>query len=146
MSANPFNLVLRSLRQRLGRDAIGASPDAVLLERIVLANDESAFAALVARHGALVWGVCRRVAGDAHVAEDAFQATWIVLSRKARSVKGGGSLPGWLHRVAYRLSLAARVRPAAPLEDAPVEAPGPEDEAARREVGRVIDEEVSRLP
>src|SRR5262249_32090057 len=69
-----------------------------------------------------------------------------VLTRKARSVKDGGSLPGWLHRVASRLSLAARVRPAAPLADAPVEAPGPEDEAALREVRRVIDEEVSRLP
>jgi RNA polymerase sigma factor (sigma-70 family) len=146
MSANPFSLVLRSIRQRFGLDATGASPDALLLERFVRTGDESAFAALVERHGAMVWGVCRRVAGDAHVAEDAFQATWIVLSRKARSVKDGDSLPGWLHRVAYRLSLAARARPTVPLEDAPAEAPGPEDEAAQREVRRVIDEEVSRLP
>jgi RNA polymerase sigma factor (sigma-70 family) len=146
MPANPFRLVLHGIRQRLGLDATGASPDALLLKRFVLADDESAFAALVERHGAMVWGVCRRVAGDAHAAEDAFQATWIVLSRKARSVKDGGSLPGWLHRVGYRLSLAARARPAEPLADAPAEAPGPADEAALREVRRAVDEEVSRLP
>ena len=146
MSANPFSRVLRSIRQRLGLDAVGASPDALLLERFVLTGDESAFTALVARHGALVWGVCRRVAGNAHTAEDVFQATWIVLARKARSVKAGGSLPGWLHRVAYRLAVAARPRPAEPLTDAPAEAPSPEDEAAQRELCRVIDEEVSRLP
>src|SRR5262249_25964193 len=146
MSANPFSPVLRSIRQRLGLDATCASPDALLLERFVLADNESAFAALMERHGAMVWGVCRRVAVRAHAAEDAFQATWIVLSRKARSVKDGGSLPGWLHRVAYRLALAARAKPSAPLEEAPVEGPGPEDEAALREVRRVIDEEVSRLP
>jgi RNA polymerase sigma factor (sigma-70 family) len=146
MPANPFRLVLHSLRQRLGLDVAGAPPDALLLDRFMRAGDESAFAALVERHGAMVWGVCRRVTGDAHVAEDAFQATWIVLSRKGRSVKDGGSLPGWLYRVAYRLSLAARVKPAAPLEDTPVDAPGPADEAALREVRRVIDEEVSRLP
>jgi RNA polymerase sigma factor (sigma-70 family) len=145
MPANPFRPVLQRIRQRFGL-AAGASPDALLLERFVLADDQSAFAALVERHGALVWGVCRRVTGDAHVAEDAFQATWIVLARKARSVKTAGSLPGWLHRVAYRLSLAARGRPAAPLEDAPVEAPGPEDEAVLNELCRAVDEEVSRLP
>ena len=63
------------VHQALSLDATGASPDAPLLERFVLTGDESAFAALVERHGALVWGVCRRVAGDAHVAEDAFQET-----------------------------------------------------------------------
>src|SRR5262249_53987852 len=134
------------VRQRLGLDTTGASPDALLLERFVRAGDESAFAALAERHGAMVWGVCRRVGGGAPTAEDAFQATWIVLARKARSVKAGGSLPGWLHRVAYRPALAARVRPAAPLEDAPLEALAPEEEGALKEGRRVIDEEVNRLP
>src|SRR5262245_53362278 len=122
MPANPFRFVLHSIRQRFGFDASGASHDALLLDRFVRAGEEEAFAALVKRHGAMVWGVCRRVAGDAHTAEDAFQATWIVLTRKARSVKDGGSLPGWLYRVAYRLALAARARPRDPLGDAPVEA------------------------
>jgi RNA polymerase sigma factor (sigma-70 family) len=146
MLANPFRFALHSIRQRLGLEAAGASPDALLLDRFVQAGDEKAFTALVERHGALVWDVCRRVAGDAHAAEDAFQATWIVLFRKARTLRDGGFLAGWLHRVAYRLSLTARARRAAPLEDAPVDAPGPEDEVSLREVRRVIDEEVSRLP
>src|SRR4051794_25792085 len=111
MPANPFNPVLRSIRKRFGFDPM-QSPDALLLERFVLSGDESAFSSLVERHGAMVWSTCRRVAGDAHAAEDAFQATWLVLARKARSLKDGGSLPGWLHRVAFRLTLAAKARPA----------------------------------
>jgi RNA polymerase sigma factor (sigma-70 family) len=146
MPANPFTPLLRTIRQSLGLHAPGASPDALLLDRFVRAGDEEAFAALVERHGALVWGVCRWAAGDAHAAEDAFQATWIVLSRKARTLRDGGCLPGWLHRVAHRLALAARARPAEPLADAPAEAPGPADEAALNELCRAVDEEVSRLP
>src|SRR5688500_11071625 len=122
MPANPFGPVLHGIRVRLGLSA--AEPDADLLERFALTRDDSAFAALVARHGAVVWGVCSRVAGDGHTAEDAFQATWMVLSRKAASLRGVGSLPGWLHRVAFRLALAARARPAAALTDTPAAAPG----------------------
>src|SRR4051794_26036126 len=107
MPTNPFRPVLLSIRKRFGRE-VTQSPDALLLERFVLAADEAAFAALVERHGAMVWATCLRVAGDIHRAEDAFQATWLVLSRKAQSLKDGNSLPGWLHRVAFRLSLAAR--------------------------------------
>src|SRR5262245_7269682 len=136
MSANPFEPVLRGIRQMLGL-ASRQSADDALLQRFALAGDEAAFAALAERHGALVWGTCRRVAGDHHRAEDAFQATWIVLARKARSLQNG-SLPGWLHRVAYRLALAARARPAGPLEDAPAPAPGPDELAARQEAREAI--------
>src|SRR5262245_11336241 len=93
---NPFHIVLRGIRNQFDQ-----SDDAQLLEQFTQKKDQSAFVALVARHGPLVWGVCLRVAGDHHSAEDAFQATWIVLSRKAGSVKDPGSLPGWLHRVAF---------------------------------------------
>jgi RNA polymerase sigma factor (sigma-70 family) len=146
MSHNPFVPVLNSVRRVLGLDPASQSADALLLERFALSKDEGAFAALVERHAALVWGVCRRVTGDAHAAEDAFQATWLVLSRKAGSLRDGAALPAWLHRVAYRLALRARATPAAALEDAPTSSSGPEDEVALRETRELIDEEVDRLP
>src|SRR5205085_8732433 len=100
-----------------------------------------------------VLGVCRRVLGDAQDAEDAFQATFIILAKKAASLVRHRSLGGWLYTVAYRVALRARARRAArtdrerPLDEAlPVAGGGPEDEAAWREVRRVIDEEVCRLP
>src|SRR5262245_60810756 len=146
MSENVLTVVLRGIRKLLNPTAGDQTTDSALLVRFVSAHDEGAFGALVQRHGPMVWGVCRRVARDAHAAEDAFQATWLVLTRRAGSLRNAGSLPGWLHRVAYRLALAARARPAAPLQDVPGEAPAPEDEAALRELRRVIDEEVNHLP
>lgn len=146
MSRNPFVPVLNSVRRSLGLAPSDPSADLLLLERFVRTKDEEAFATLVERHASLVWGVCRRVTGDAHTAEDAFQATWLVLSRKAGSLKDGGALPCWLFRVAYRLALAARPRLVAPLESDPVEAARPEEEAALSETRALIDEEVNRLP
>src|SRR5262245_4965880 len=80
------------------------APDRQLLERFVRGGEESAFAALVRRHGGLVLGLCRRLLRDAHAAEDAFQATFLVLARKAASIRLPDSLPSWLYGVAYRLA------------------------------------------
>ncbi|WP_422923030.1 sigma-70 family RNA polymerase sigma factor [Singulisphaera sp. PoT] len=86
--------------------SVGSS-DATLLERFADGGDERAFAILVERHGPMVLGTCRAVLKDAHLAEDAFQAAFLVLVKKARSIRGHDALGGWLHRVAYRIALQA---------------------------------------
>jgi len=86
--------------------------DRELLEQFLARRDEgaeAAFAALVARHGPLVWSVCRSVSPDSHAAEDAFQATFLILVRKARSIRRRETLGPWLHGVARRVAVRAKV-------------------------------------
>src|SRR5262245_59663722 len=82
--------------------------DRQLLERFAAGREEAAFAALVWRHGTLVLGVCRRVLRQMQDAENAFQATFLVLARKAAAVAWRRSIRNWLYEVAYRLALKAR--------------------------------------
>src|SRR5262249_50839165 len=127
--------------------------DAALLRRFLGGRDERAFAALVDRHAELVYQVCWRVLGDAHDAEDAFQATFLVLARKAATVRPREALPAWLHGVARRVALKARTararRPLAgtPLAAHPVDPrPDPLARLSARELLRIVDEELQRLP
>ena len=80
-------------------------PTGKLLRRFVMDQDQTAFAELVRRHGPMVLGLCRRILGDPHEADDAFQATFLVLVKKAGSLDQWGSLGNWLYTVAYRLAL-----------------------------------------
>ena len=80
-----------------GNDSVAGQPDDKLLARFVTNRDGEAFAALVRRHGPMVLAVCRRVSGDAHLADDAFQAVFLVLARRASDVKPGGAVRGWLY-------------------------------------------------
>src|SRR6266478_5361267 len=100
MATSQMNEVIQHLRKAvLVRD--GASPtDGQLLEDYLSRRDEAALAVLVRRHGPLVWGVCRRILRHHHDAEDAFQATFLVLVRKAASVLPRGLLANWLYGVA----------------------------------------------
>src|SRR5205085_8989769 len=82
--------------------------EADLWERYVAARDEDAFEALVRRHGPMVLGVCRRILRNEHDAEDAFQATFLVLVRRAASLQSPSTIANWLHGVAYRTALEAR--------------------------------------
>ncbi|HZV07472.1 MAG TPA: RNA polymerase sigma factor, partial [Gemmataceae bacterium] len=82
--------------------------DAELLRRWVERRDEDAFTTLVARHGRMVLSVCRRVLGNSHDAEDAFQAVFLILARKAAGLRHPEALAGWLHGVAVRLASNAR--------------------------------------
>jgi RNA polymerase sigma-70 factor (ECF subfamily) len=86
-----------------------AESDAQLLERFVTERDESAFAALVSRHGPMVFGVCRRLLQNAQDAEDAFQATFLILVRKAASIGRRELLGNWLYGVAMRVAARARL-------------------------------------
>src|SRR5262249_8022851 len=122
---------LRTLLERLRRTAAGPGDgptDAELLRRFVRQRDEAAFELLVYRHGPLVLGVCRRVLRDGHAAEDAFQATFLALARKAGGIARGGAVAAWLCRVACRVALRARAAAAKRVAGAlPADLPAPGD-------------------
>ena len=124
--------------------------DAVLLERFRLRQDEEAFAALVARHGPMVRRLCGRILANTQDAEDAFQATFLVLARKATVVRPT-TLASWLHGVAYRVACKARGSAARHrLQPLPLDVPDPHAdplaEVSAREVLTLFDEELRRLP
>jgi RNA polymerase sigma factor (sigma-70 family) len=108
MTISRLTMLVDRLCTAASRQDGGALTDADLLMRYQAARDEAAFATLVRRHGPMVLGVCRRVLRDAHDAEDAFQATFLVLIRKADSVRPREALGNWLYGVAYRAALKTR--------------------------------------
>jgi RNA polymerase sigma factor (sigma-70 family) len=108
MGAEPFNRVLEHLRTTLGTSHTAGLTDSDLLKRYVCQRDEAAFEALLRRHGPMVFGVCRRLLHNHHDAEDAFQATFLLLVRKASTLRSPGTLSNWLYGVAYRTALEAR--------------------------------------
>src|SRR5207244_10108115 len=105
MTTNGLRKTLDRLRQVLTADDLS---DEQLLKRFVGERDESAFATLVRRHGPMVLGVCRRILGNPHDSDDAFQAAFFVLARKARSVSNRQAVGTWLYTVAYRIALEAK--------------------------------------
>jgi RNA polymerase sigma factor (sigma-70 family) len=109
MNSEPLAEVLRHLRVLACTEGGGEQSDPELLRQFVARGDEGAFATLLGRHGPLVLGVCRQVLGDQQDAEDAFQATFLVLARKASSIRRRESLTAWLHRVALNLARTARI-------------------------------------
>jgi RNA polymerase sigma factor (sigma-70 family) len=146
MATNRLDGVLRQLR-RVVRPPHGDDADARLLDRYVRQRDEAAFESLVVRHGPVVWGVCRRVLGNAADAEDAFQATFLVLVRKAASIQRRKALGAWLYGVAYRTALEARramakrrakEAKAVPRADVPAQ--------AGDDLREVLDRELAALP
>jgi RNA polymerase sigma factor (sigma-70 family) len=146
--------ILRQVRLFRGRDDTDAVSDGELLRRFQTNGDEAAFELLVWRHGPMVLGACRRVLRDDHAAEDAFQATFLTLARKAGSIGVRDAVAGWLYTVAHRVAVEAlqrRVRREAlerPEGLADAEGWGylPADEPARREEGELVRAEVEKLP
>lgn len=142
--------VVRYLRQVAAEPQGETRSDGQLLHHFVESGDDSAFALLVQRHGPMVLAVCQRVLHDPHAAEDAFQATFLILSRKARSIRKQESVGSWLHGVAYRIARKARSRASVQRDRETVLNDHPsapvEPDAAWRELRPVLDEELSRLP
>ena len=149
MSASRVSVLMQQMHRLLSTRR-APEADAPLLERFVQQHDEHAFAALLSRYGPLVWSVTRRVTANEQDAEDAFQATFLVLARKAASIRKSASVGSWLFGVAHRLALRTRtaasrrrlheeraVRPAVPDRS---------QDTTLRELRTVLDEELARLP
>jgi RNA polymerase sigma factor (sigma-70 family) len=138
------------VRSLPGSELSGVS-DRQLLERFTAQRDEAAFAGLVERHGRTVWAVCRRLLHREQDVEDAFQGAFLVLARRAASIRKAEAVGSWLYGVAYRIAMRAkrqaqecnlREKDAAEVkEESPAWA-----EAACRELQRLLDEEIQRLP
>src|SRR4051812_287327 len=141
--------VLHGLTRLVAAEAAGLT-DHQLLRRFAATRDDGAFTALIQRHGPLVYGVCRNVLRQEQDAEDAFQATFLVLARRAGAIREGLALGGGLYRVAYRVATKSRLaadrrrrreaRVPVSEEDRPV------GDLAWRELQSMLDEELNRLP
>src|SRR5689334_482411 len=108
MSSAQVGAILRHIHRLVAIRSDEQASDRQLLERFAAQRDETAFAALLQRHGRMVLGVCQSVLHNRHDAEDAFQAAFLVLARKAGSIHWRESVSGWLYRVAYHLAVRAR--------------------------------------
>jgi RNA polymerase sigma factor (sigma-70 family) len=142
--------VFRFLRHAAGTNPAGEQDDTSLLEQFVRDRSEGAFAALLHRHGPLVFAICRRVLREYTDAEDAFQATFLVLARKASSIRKPETLPAWLHRVALNISrtikVAAARRQAHERQVTDMAQATPLDGVELRDWQSVLQEEVDQLP
>lgn len=142
---------LGNLLVRLRQAALGScqAADHDLLQRFVVSNDEAAFALLVKRYGPMVLGLCLRILRQRQDAEDVFQAVFLVLARKAGTIRQRESLPGWLHRVAYRTAMKLRAtiarRHARNLPFLDVHEPGRCEDLTLGETERILEEELERL-
>jgi len=150
MARQSLNGVLHHLRKVAAVQTYRELPDRELLERFASARDEAAFTVLIERHGPMVLGVCRRALPNFHDAEDACQAAFLVLARKAGSVRKKTSLSSWLHGVACRLALTLkRDHARRKNRERATDTPAPRDPAAEvswREVQTILDEELQQLP
>ncbi|MBY0522730.1 MAG: sigma-70 family RNA polymerase sigma factor [Gemmataceae bacterium] len=150
MAGGRLDSVVHFFRRFVGQHGLTETADGPLLDNFVSRRDEAAFAELVRRHGPLVLDVCRRVLGNGADAEDAFQATFLVLVRQAGSIRRQESLGSWLYGVAYRTALKARAgaarRRAHETERAVMAAAEPPAEAEWSDLGPIINEEINRLP
>jgi RNA polymerase sigma factor (sigma-70 family) len=150
MASGPMGETLRHVRDLFSEGTSVGLGDGLLLARYADARDEAAFEALVARHGPMVLATCHAVLRNEHDVDDAFQATFLVLARKARKVRAGDALGGWLHRVAYRAAVQAsaesrrrRRREAKATAMATFNATHTEPDP---DIAAVVHEELDRLP
>jgi RNA polymerase sigma factor (sigma-70 family) len=150
MASGALRPNLKHLRDLFGGGTAVGLGDGELLRRYAGSHDGPAFEALVARHGPMVAATCRAVLRDLHDVEDAFQATFLVLARKAGSIRAGDALGGWLHRVAYRAavqrSIEAKRRRTNESEVSAMEIPDAARPALDFDVRSILHEEIDQLP
>jgi RNA polymerase sigma factor (sigma-70 family) len=141
-----LHTVLNHLRRLHGDAEAAGHTDRELLRAFAAYNDQDAFAAVVTRHAALVWSVCRRILGHHQDAEDAFQATFLILARRAGSTRWRASVGGYLYTVAQRLAVRSRQRRERRRSHERQASRTPKAESSLRELAAVVDEELRRLP
>jgi RNA polymerase sigma factor (sigma-70 family) len=150
MATAQIDTVIRHLRRAVLRQDGAGWTDGQLLASFIEQKDEAAFEALVHRHGPMVFGVCRRVVRNHHDAEDAFQATFLVLARKASSVKPRERVANWLHGVALRTAMKAKAMTAKRRGREKQVTEMPEPEAVQQDQWRdlqlLLDQELNGLP
>jgi RNA polymerase sigma factor (sigma-70 family) len=150
MAASRVGPIIRHLRRSMLRHDEAGMTDGQLLGQFVTHRDEAAFEALVRRHGPMVLGVCRRLLRDPHDAEDAFQATFLVLAQKAASVSPREMVGNWLYGVAHTTAIRARAadarRRVRERQVADMPEPQAVQEEPRDELTQLLDEELARLP
>jgi RNA polymerase sigma factor (sigma-70 family) len=142
----------KQIRTLFDAGTLGAMPDRGLLDHFARGGEssEAAFATLVERHGTMVLRVCRQLLADGHLAEDAFQVTFMLLVRRARSIHNPDSLAGWLHRVARRVALRAMGKIRLRMDrECPqlgeIAAVAADDDVERAELCAIVHEEIDRL-
>jgi RNA polymerase sigma factor (sigma-70 family) len=142
----PITSLLRPRRPVSATD-LGVASDRDLVDNFAQNGDQGAFAALVARHGPRVFSVCTRVLKDRHAAEDAFQATFLVLAQKAATLGRPDAVGSWLYGVALRTALSARTDLPPPVRqaDPEQESSDPSAQLAQEELRLILDEELWRL-
>src|SRR6266481_2516583 len=149
MANGQLDVVLRHIRRMVG-NGDHEETDQELLARFAARHEEAVFERLMDRHGPMVLGVCRRMLSHEQDAEDVFQATFLVLARKAKSIRQRGSLGSWLYGVAYRLALKLRAtaarRQARERQAGQMVATQTSPEPTWTDLRPILDEELQRLP
>src|SRR5262245_18945855 len=145
-----INEVVDFLRRAARRQGDGGLTDGQLLARFIEHREPAAVAALVQRHGPMVWGVCRRILRNHHDAEDAFQATFLVLVRKAVSIRQREMMANWLYGVAHQTAMKARTilakRRTREKQGTAMPEPQAPEQDTRNDLQPLLDQELSRLP
>jgi RNA polymerase sigma factor (sigma-70 family) len=150
MSKGQLSIALEQLRGPLQAQALEFLTDGQLLERFLIERQETVFAALVHRHAAMVLSVAHKVLHDTHDAEDVFQATFLVLAKKAASIRRRQALAGWLYQIVYHLALKAKAenarRHAREKAARNMQSAEPDTNLIQSELQAVLGQELSRLP
>jgi RNA polymerase sigma factor (sigma-70 family) len=150
MMTEQLQTVVRRLQAVFARQQLQDMPDCQLLTAFVDSRHEDAFACILRRHGPMVMWLARRVLRDHQLAEDVYQATFLVLARKAGSIRRRDSLPAWLHHTAFRLAIRAKKShkhlPKWPERPDGEMMPSPLDDLSACELLAILDEELARLP